>query len=144
MVDGVRGVSKFQFVPGPLLVKDSMQTTCMAAAACVVLMAMAANAESCDDLDHRCPHTVFEVESCSTTGSMIHAFTSLLAMLTRSLVITRRAVHMKDKTFSSLLQACGSAAWFVLLYSPGCRGCKDFLQAWDRLAEQVTVQGEMR
>jgi hypothetical protein len=34
----------------------------MAAAACVVLMAMAANAEFRDDSDHRCPHTVFEVE----------------------------------------------------------------------------------
>ena len=58
--------------------------------------------------------------------------------------MTVTPVHMQDGTFSSLLQACGSAAWFVLLYSPGCRECKDFLQAWDRLAEQVTVHGEMR
>ena len=105
---------------------------------CVLLMAMAAQAgpaESCYDSDPRCPHTVFSVERAVSDHALRYFLSSSM---------TVKPVHMHDGTFSNLLQACGSAAWFVLLYSPGCRGCKDFLQAWDRLAEQVTEHGEMR
>jgi hypothetical protein len=69
----------------------------------------------------------------------LHARDWALARAAAREAITGKPLRMQDGTFSSLLVAEGSAAWLVLFYdAAACRSsCKAFLQALDRLADQL-------
>ena len=112
-------------------------------AACVVLAALIAHAERPPADGARCPacnrlRSVFAVGAAARRRMRLHARDWALARAARE-AITGKPLRMQDGTFSSLLVAEGSATWLVLFYdAAACRSsCKAFLQALDRLADQL-------